>query len=362
MILLHIATVFSGIGAFEKALNNLKLEHKTLFACDTGERYLPETTDELISEFKNSSFQSINDFIRNKYSNLKKKNFVKETYSMNYDFEDWYDDIRFIDVSKYKNNIDILVGGSPCQSFSIIGKRGGLEDTRGTLFYDYAKLIKEIQPKVFIFENVAGLLTHDMGKTWDTIHNVFEELGYKWNMKIINSLDHGIPQNRKRVFVVGFRDTSTNFSFPKNRELNSTMFDYLDKTVENKYFLGKKGFEFVTNTKYKNRAQVNSNIIRTQKANQQFNWNGDFYFEPVQNFKNRKQDIPNRAYVGMFNNEEGVIRKLTPKECLRLMGFDDSFKIVTNDTQAYRQIGNSIVVTIFEDLIVSIISAMGVQK
>ena len=133
--------------------------------------------------------------------------------------------------------------------------------------------------------------------------------------------------------------------------MKTTMFDYLETKVDKRFYLGKKGFEFVTNPKYKNRAQVNSSIIRTQKANQQFNWNGDFYFEPANDFVKRYEQIPSNAYVGDFNGKLGVIRKLTHRELLRLMGFSENFKIITHDTQAYRQIGNSIVVTIFEDLI-----------
>jgi len=357
--MLKIATVFSGIGAFEQALNKKKIPHETLFACDNGERYLDLSKDEIISKFNNSDYKDINDYINYLYSTVNKPNYVKRTYEMNYTFDKWYEDIRFIDGNIYKGKIDILVGGSPCQSFSIIGKRGGLEDTRGTLFYDYARLIKESQPNAFIFENVAGLLNHDKGKTWETIHNVFEDLGYKWYMKVINSLDHGIPQQRKRVFIIGFKNKMVQFVFPKSRTLSKTMFDYLETIVNNKFYLGKKGFEFVTNSKYKNRAQVNNEIIRTQKANQQFNWNGDFYFEPIHNFAKRNQDIPSKAYISTFNGEKGVIRKLTHIELLRLMGFQDDFKIVSHDTQAYRQIGNSIVVTIFEDLIDNILPFLG---
>jgi DNA (cytosine-5)-methyltransferase 1 len=349
--LLKIATVFSGIGAFEQALNKKGISHITLFACDNGERNLELTKEEIINSLNKSNSDSINDHVNHLYSKLNKPNYVKETYDLNYTYNEWYEDIRFIDGKKYKDEIDILVGGSPCQSFSIIGKKGGLEDTRGTLFYDYARLIKESQPKVFIFENVAGLLTHDKGRTWGTIHKVFEDLGYQWYMKTINSIDHGIPQQRKRVFVVGFIKNRISFTFPKKRELKTTMFDYLETKVHKRFYLGKKGFEFVTNPRYKNRAQVNSNIIRTQKANQQFNWNGDFYFETVNSFAKRYEQIPSNAYVGDFNGELGVIRKLTHRELLRLMGFSENFKIITHDTQAYRQIGNSIVVTIFEDLI-----------
>ena len=355
--MLRVATVFSGIGAFEHALKKESIQSKTVFACDNGERYLKDSAYELKEKFLQSSFIDINSFIVNEYSNLKKQNFVKKTYDMNHEVENWYEDIRFLDGTKYHDNIDIFVGGSPCQSFSIIGKRGGLDDTRGTLFYDYARLIKEIEPKVFLFENVVGLINHDKGKTWETIKKVFDDLGYHWHMQILNSIDFGIPQNRKRVFVIGFKEKKFHnlFEFPKGWELNNTMFDHLSNDVEDKYYLGRKGFEFVTNPKYKNRARVNRNIIQTQKANQQFNWNGDFYFESSKELLKRKGKLPPKAYESIFNGELGVIRKLVPMELLSLMGFDQDFKITNNDVQAYRQIGNSIVVTILQEIIKNII-------
>ncbi len=276
----------------------------------------------------------------------------------NYDIDkkDFHQDIRFIDGNHYKNQVDLLVGGSPCQSFSIIGKRGGFNDTRGTLFYEYARLIRDCEPKVFIFENVRGMLNHDKGKTWETIQNVFKELKYNIYINddpILNARDYGIPQNRPRLFVIGIREDISikrDFKFPEKEELTTTMFDYLENEVEPKYYLGQKGFEFVTNPKYKNRARVNQDIIMCEKANQQFNWNGDFVFEEYD--KNRhNEEVMKYAYLSTWNEKKGVIRKLTPRECLRLMGFSDNFKIVVPDVQMYRQAGNSIVVNIFERIL-----------
>lgn len=135
------------------------------------------------------------------------------------------------------------------------------------------------------------------------------------------------------------------------------MKDYLEEHVETKHYLGQKGFEFVTNPKYKSRARVNHEIIQTQKANQQFNWNGDFVFEPLEKVKNN-ESIMNRAYVGNWNGEIGVIRQLSYRECLRLMGFSDSFKVVVPNVPAYRQIGNSIVVNVLEAIFKSAFEAM----
>lgn len=347
---MNLATVFSGIGAIEEALKKLNIEFNTVFACDNGERYLNMDKDTIIAKnpYKNSE---INKFVIELYEQQKRANYVKISYKANHklDSSRWYEDVRFIDGTRYKNKVDIFVGGSPCQSFSIIGKRAGLDDTRGTLFYDFARLVKEIQPKVFIFENVKGMLSHDKGNTWMIIRNVFESLGYHIFDKVLNSKEYGIPQDRSRLFVVGFKE-ETQFVFPQPIPLTKKTIDFLDLATNEKYYLGKKGFEFVTNPKYRNRAKVNLDIITTQKANQQFNWNGDFIMEPLEKISGNMK-ILNRAYVGDFRDIKGVIRKLTPRECLRLMGFRDDFNIVVPDKEMYRQAGNSIVVEVLMELI-----------
>lgn len=349
---LQVATVFSGIGAPEQALKKMGVDYNIVFACDNDEIELKQTYDEIIDNFKKTNFDDINKYVDELYSSTKKKKYVKESYFANYDIdnEKWYPDIRFLDGKKYENKVDLFIGGSPCQSFSIIGNRKGLEDARGTLFYDYARLINEMHPKAFIYENVLGMLSHDKGETWETIKNVFNSLGYKISFNILNSKNFGIPQNRKRIFVVGVKDKTIDFSFPVGYELTTTMFDYLETNVDSKYYLGKKGFEFVTNPKNKNRARVNQKTIQTQKANQQFNWNGDFVFEDYDKIKGN-QEIMQRAYVGNYEGKRGVVRQLTHRECLRLMGFSDDFKIVVPNVASYRQTGNSMVVNVIEAII-----------
>lgn len=351
---IRIATVFSGIGAPEQALKNLEIDNEIIFACDNGEIEILEDYKKIKKAIANMCNNESNEFIKDLYKKTNKINYMKKSYFSNYDIneENWYEDIRFLNGKEYNKKVDILVGGSPCQSFSIIGKKGGLKDTRGTLFNDYARLIKEIQPKVFIFENVTGILTHDKGETWKVILSVFHSLGYTLFSKVLNAKDYGIPQNRKRVFVVGFKN-KVDFKFPEPMELKTKSQDYLESDIETRHYLGKKGFEFVTNEKYKNRARVNSQIIQTQKANQQFNWNGDFIFEDFDKVKDN-EEILSRAYVGMWNNKKGVIRQMTYRECLRLMGFRDDFKIVVPNVTAYRQAGNSIVVSVLEHLFLQI--------
>lgn len=362
---LNIATVFSGIGAPEQALHKLGVKHKIVFACDNGEIEIKKDVDEIKSEISNIKPKDVNDYIKKIYASSGKHNYMKDSYFANYDIneENWYEDIRFLDGKPYKGKVDIIVGGSPCQSFSIIGKRAGLEDTRGTLFYDYARLIKDVQPKVFIYENVPGMLTHDKGNTWKVISSVFDSLGYKVYKSLLNAKDYGIPQDRTRLFVVGFKDNSVNFEFPKPIKLKTSFFDYLEdnNSVEVKHYLGKKGFEFVTNPKYRNRARINPEIIQTQKANQQFNWNGDFVFVPYEEIANNEK-ILERAYVSEWNGRRGVIRQLTYRECLRLMGFSDDFNVVVPNVPAYRQAGNSIVVNVLEAIYKKIFEAVNIYE
>ena len=361
---LRIATVFSGIGAFEQSLNKLNRDYEIVFACDNGEREIKETSKDILDYAKANklSNRELNDYVTSLYNGTKKPNRMRESYFANYDIkaDQWYEDIRFIDGKDYAGKVDLFVGGSPCQSFSIIGKKAGLEDARGTLFYEYARLISQMQPKAFIYENVPGMLVHDRGNTWKIIKDIFESLGYKVNYKILNAKDYGIPQDRKRLFVVGLKDKGLDYKFPNPIELTTTMFDYLEPEVAPRFYLGKKGFEFVTNPKYKNRARVNRNIIQTEKANQQFNWNGDFVFEPLSKEKHN-EEILERAYVGEFEGKKGVIRQLTHRECMRLMGFPDSYKIVVPNVWAYRQAGNSIVVNVLEAIVRELLSTLEVK-
>lgn len=356
---LRVATLFSGIGAVEQAFKRMRLNSKIIFACDNN-------------------------------------NFVKQSYFANYEIkeENWYNDILELNAEKYKGKIDILVGGSPCQSFSSVGKRRGLQDDRGNLIYEFIRIVDESKPSVFIFENVKGLVTHGSGETWKKIIlPEFEKLGYSINYQILNSKNYGIPQHRDRLFVVGFRK-KINFSFPNHIPLEIKVQDLLEDNADEKYYLGKKGFEFVFNVNKKrgSSTQVNGDIALCQRANQQFNWHGDFVLDygPVNDkyflseavkkyvlsvgtkgYKTRTETnleiarpllstmaSMHRAGVDNYIMYGPRIRKLTPKECLRLMGFSDQFKLVVSDTQAYKQAGNSMVVDVLIHLFASIIKTM----
>jgi len=371
---IKLGSTFSGIGAIEQAFERLKLNYEIKFAGDIDSH-------------------------------------VKKSYFENYNITEnkWHDDITEFNAKKFNGQVDIIVGGSPCQAFSSVGKRLGLEDTRGTLFYEYARILSEVNPKVFIFENVAGLITHDSGRTWRVINNVFADLGYKVFIQKLNGRNFGIPQNRERIFVLGFKDNSTEFKFPQPLPLEHTMQDFLEDFTDSKYYLAEKGVKFVTSTKNREKrfTQINGAIALCQQANQQFNWHGDFIYEDIEdpissdsfmfdvntveekyylsdkvseyvldqgtkNFKTKVQtDLEtarpllqsmhkmHRSGVDNYvTHNKGRIRKLTPKECLRLMGFPDSFKIAVSDTQIYRQAGNSIIV----DILIALLKEMDITK
>ena len=373
--IVRLGTVFSGIGAIEHAFQRLKIKHKIVFAGDIDAN-------------------------------------CKKSYLANYEIEeeDWFTDAREFSAKKYKGKVDIIVGGAPCQAFSMVGKRLGFEDARGTLFYEFARIVKESQPKVFIFENVKGLLNHEDGRTWSIIHSVFEELGYDVHFRVLNSKDYGIPQNRERLFCLGFK-TKTDFRFPAPIELKYRMYDFLEDYVDTKYFLREKGIKFVTSHKNREKryTQVNGDIALCQKRNQQFNWHGDFVYHPLseeefeedydefifdvkdveekyylsdkvakyvlaggtKNFRtSTKTDLDvarpllqtmhkmHRAGVDNYVTHKGRIRKLTPRECLRLMGFKDTFKIVVSDTAMYQEAGNSIVV----DVLIALLKQMDITR
>ena len=382
----------------------MKVRHTIVFACDNGElelKLLPPkeqkefdllkkiprykiTIDEskrlstlvnkereiIDKEAKHvaqlSSIQEKKDYVDELYRlHSNGDNLVKQTYLANYDIieSNFHLDVHFFDGRDYANIVDLMVGGSPCQAFSSNGKRGGLADTRGTLFYEYARIISEVHPKAFIFENVKSLLAHDNGNTWAVIKNAFRELNYNIYIRkdekgketaVLNALEYGIPQQRERIFLVGIRNNiklKRDFQFPVPIKLERTNKDFLDENVPAKYYLGKKGFEFVTSSP--TRAQVGRTIQKCQKANQQFNWNGDFIFEPLSD--KHTPEILQRAYVGNWNGQEGVIRQYTPRECLRLMGFPDKFVMPHSDNVMWRQSGNSIVVNVLIELVKELI-------
>ena len=371
---IRLGSLFSGIGAIEHALQRLNIKTKIQFASDIEPN-------------------------------------CKKSYFANYEITEdrWCSDVHELDAKPYRYKVDLLVGGAPCQAFSLVGKRRGFDDTRGTLFREFARVVKECQPKVFIFENVRGMLNHNKGVTWDVIKKTFEDdLHYDIHFQVLNSRNYGIPQNRERLFCIGFRKR-TEFYFPDVINLEYRMYDFLEDTIDSKYFLNDKGIKFVTSHKNREKryTQINGEIALCQKRNQEYNWHGDFVYHPLaqgeeeydefifdvndveekyylsekvkkyvlcpgtKNFKTRIEtdlDVArpllqsmhkmHRAGIDNYVTHKGRIRKLTPRECLRLMGFKDWFKIVVPDTAMYQEAGNSIVV----DVLIALLKQMDITQ
>jgi len=198
-------------------------------------------------------------------------------------------------------------------------------------------LLREIKPRYFIYENVRNITGNK--KQWEAIFNEFVKSGYTIRAEILNSMDYGIPQSRQRLYLVGFKDKSEGeqFNFPRKQELLFTMQDFLDKEYDEKYVLSDKKYQHVTNdTNYHSGGITDSKIAKTIMTR------NDGY---------RHKNECNYITVG-----EKKLRCLTPRECLRLMGFSEDFKIVVSDRQIYKQIGNSIVVNVLKALISSILN------
>ena len=337
---IRLATSFSGIGAIEHAFQRLGLNTEIVFAGDIDEK-------------------------------------CKKSYFANYDIDEsrWHSDIHTFDATAFKDKVDIFVGGAPCQAFSMVGKRKGFEDTRGTLFREFARIVRECEPKIFIFENVKGLINHDKGNTWEVIRHTFEDY----------------CEYRERMFCVGFREP-TEFEFPDPIPLEYRMYDFLEDYIQTRYFLREKGIKFVTSTKNRTKCytQINGDPALQDEPYEE-GWD-EFIFdvrdveekyylsEKVKNYvltpgtKNFRTSTEtdldvarpllqsmhkmHRAGVDNYVTHKGRIRKLTPRECLRLMGFKDSFKIVVSNTSMYQQAGNSIVV----DVLIALLKQLDITK
>ena len=246
-----------------------------------------------------------------------------------------------------------------------MGDGNGFDDIRGTLFYDYVRLIDEIKPKVFIYENVYGLKTNDNGRTWDKVMKSFVKLNYHFTPLFLDAKNFGIPQSRKRIFIVGFKNEEDfkRFKEPQMRERKFDLQNLLLENVKEGSFVNKNGnLEIIENIG----GNVPSNLFLSQKLLDYVlsPGTGKFYHE------NQKTDLKvarallstmgntHRASVNNYVTTNGKLRALHPREVLRLMGFPDDFKLVVSKSQAYKQIGNSIVVDVLIAILKEILDAM----
>ncbi|OZM56879.1 DNA (cytosine-5-)-methyltransferase [Lottiidibacillus patelloidae] len=266
--------------------------------------------------------------------------FAVQTYRENFGNHIVLDDIQDIDIESIPDP-DILLAGFPCQPFSMMGSELGFNDARGTLFFHIAKIINAKKPEIIVLENVRTLRTHDGGKTYKVIMNILEnELGYKVFDTVLNSADFGVPQKRNRTFIVGFRDHTFEYEFPQTIELDKTMQDLLEKDVPQKYFLSERILKTILShgTKnYRATPEIDLKVARPLCAT---------------------MAKMHRASQDNYVTDNGKVRRLTPRECARLQGFPEDFKIVVSDTQAYKQFGNAVTVNVSYYVAVSILQAI----
>ncbi len=275
---------------------------------------------------------------------------AQKTYRANFG-EVPFGDITKEETKKYiPSEFDVLCAGFPCQAFSIAGRRGGFEDTRGTLFFDVAEIIQKHKPKAFFLENVKGLKSHDKGKTLETILNVLRnDLEYFVpEPQIINAKDFGVPQNRERIFIVGFRkDLNINeFEYPSPTEKKVSFAEVKEKEkVATRYYLSTQYLQTLVNHKTRHEGKGNGFGYEIISDNGIANAIvvGGMGRERNLVFDDRITDFTPETKIKGVVNREGI-RKMTPREWARLQGYPDTFKIVVADASAYKQFGNSVAV------------------
>ena len=399
--MIRVGSDFSGVGAFNQALQRLGIDYKEVFACDMDK-------------------------------------YARQTFIHNYGEPEYYP-MNVYDREIPSESLDIYMTSPPCQAFSLAGKRLGKDDKRGILFFNSHEFIQKNQPRYFIFENVKGLLSDDNGKTFQEWINMlggksvngipvlfpFEDsVDYHIYYKVLNAKHHGVPQNRERVFIIGIRDDQDNvFQFPKEEHLIKRLKDVLEDDVDNKYFLSEKLMTWIdkhrekrgSSNKYpldesdigacmvarygKNGAEDPYIKVKsaTSKGYEEAT-DGDSINFSVQNSETRRcrvgkgvaQTLDTACNQGVIqlnpslesgkqqpyqqnrvfdingispailanlggdrnhNINDFKIRRLTPRECFRLMDFPDTFTWPVSDSQAYKQAGNSIVVGVVAKII-----------
>ena len=356
--MIKVGSDFSGVGAFNQALNRLGIDYKEVFACDMDK-------------------------------------YARQTFIHNYGEPDYYP-TNVYEREIPKESLDIYMTSPPCQAFSLAGKRLGKDDKRGILFFNSLEFIQQNQPRFFIFENVKGLLSDNGGKTFSEWVNLLggksvngspvlfaydDAVNYHLYWQVLNAKHHEVPQNRERVFLIGIRDDGdNNFRFPAEEHLKKRLKDVLESEVNEKYFLSEKIINFYFDNTKKNKelgngfefkplsgdtigkavttksgSRMDDNFIKINSANSkgyEKATEGDSINLEFPESKTRRgrvgkgvaQTLDTGCNQGVINDYK--IRRLTPRECFRLMDFPDTFTWPVSDSQAYKQAGNSIVVNV----------------
>lgn len=309
--MIRVASLFSGIGGFRLAFERVG-RVESVFACELDR-------------------------------------FAQQTYAANFGGDDASGDATLIDADGVPDH-DILTAGFPCQAFSKAGSRKGFEDTRGTLFFDVARVLVAKRPSVVLLENVKNLVFHDKGKTLAVILRTLESLDYEVHWRVLRARDFGLPQNRERVFIVGFNrqvfSNDSGFVFPSPPETATRLGSILEGDPADKYTLSDKGWGGMRERK----------IAHLVKGNgfgySLFDEDSPYVSTLLARYWKDGSDILIRQ-VGKNP------RRLTPRECARLQGFPDSFVIPVSDMQAYKQFGNTIAIPVVEAVALQILAVFG---
>lgn len=324
--MIKVGSDFSGVGAFNQALKRLGIEYDEVFACDMDK-------------------------------------YARQTFIHNYGEPKYYP-YNVYDREIPTEPLDIYMTSPPCQAFSLSGKRLGVSDERGILFYNSLEFIKKNRPRYFIFENVKGLLSSEKGETFKywlellggksvnntpTLFKKEDSVDYHIHWKVLNAKKYGVPQNRERVFIIGIRDDEdNNFVFPNEIPLEKKLKDVLESEVDEKYYLSEN--EQVENVFTYNSKRLNQTLEKHQLPK------GDITIIDSYNKSIHNEVSPcisTRVSASSVNHlwDGFKIRKLTPRECFRLMDFPDTFTWPVSNSQAYKQAGNSIVVGVLAKII-----------
>ena len=330
---LRVLELFGGIGACSKALNNLGISHKVV------------------------DYVEIDKYAVKSYNAINGTNFAPQ------DIKEWNKDIE----------VDLIMHGSPCQDISIIGKQQGADKgsgTRSSLMYETLRIIGKTKPKYVIWENVKNLLSKKHFHNLQNYIDEMSELGYNSYYQVLKATDFGVPQSRERVFVVSIKKDIDNgdFKFPTPTTEECRLRDILEPVVDEKYYLSQKGINYVLDindvqigTKWEGstlNGSINKNIAMTIGCR-----SSSYQRAGVTNYildgYDRDITVKEAREIYKKNPSEFRLRKLTPKECWRLMSFDDidfmKAKEVNSDTQLYKQAGNSIVVSVLEAILVNLL-------
>lgn len=276
---------------------------------------------------------------------------ANETYYLNFG-EYPKGDISKIHVDEIPYH-DVLCAGFPCQPFSIAGHRKGFSDTRGTLFFEIERILRAKMPQAFLLENVKGLINHDKGNTFKVIKKSLTDLGYTLFYNVLNSKDYGIPQNRERIYIVGFKDKVTSFNFPSPILSKSNINSLLESNVE--------GHD-LSKTASNHLKMHYSNFVEKKHINENYPIFATEIRPSRCSIRNDGCSPCLTAKMGTGGNNVPVLvnenRKLTVRECLRLQGFPEHYKMKDNYSQSYKQIGNSVTVPVVKLIAKEIIKCL----